>query len=51
MSYDVLLHPDANEFIESLDDKSRRIVRKNLRKLGESPCRISATSVHCGQDL
>lgn len=37
MSYDVLLHPDAHEFLEGLDEKSRRIVRENLKKLGDNP--------------
>jgi mRNA-degrading endonuclease RelE of RelBE toxin-antitoxin system len=37
MSYDVLLHPDADEFLRGLDDKSERIVRDNLGKLAENP--------------
>ncbi len=37
MSYDVLLHPDADEFLRNLDDKSERIVRDNLRKLSDHP--------------
>jgi len=37
MSYEVLLHPDADEFLRGLDDKSERIVRDNLGKLAENP--------------
>ncbi|MCX2819753.1 MAG: mRNA-degrading endonuclease RelE of RelBE toxin-antitoxin system [Methanobacteriota archaeon] len=37
MSYDVLLHPDADGFLHGLDDKSERIVRDNLGKLAEDP--------------
>ena len=37
MSYDVLLHPDADEFLRGLDDKSKRIVRNNLKKLADNP--------------
>jgi len=37
MSYEVLLHPDADEFLRGLDDKSERIARDNLGKLAENP--------------
>ena len=37
MSYEVLLHPDADDFLRGLDDKSERIVRDNLGKLAENP--------------
>lgn len=38
MAYEVLLDEDsAQPYYESLDEKSRRIVRDNLRKLREDP--------------
>jgi mRNA-degrading endonuclease RelE of RelBE toxin-antitoxin system len=37
MSYEVLLHPNADEFLRGLDDKSERIVRDTLGKLAENP--------------
>lgn len=35
--YDLLVHPDALDFVESLDDKSERICKDNLEKLQENP--------------
>lgn len=37
MSYQVLLSDQAREFLSSLDEKSRRIVSDNLKKLAEDP--------------
>ena len=37
MSYEVLLHPDVDEFLRSLDEKSERICRDNLAYLEEHP--------------
>jgi len=37
MSYGVLLHPDADEYLRELDEKSERIVLENLEKLAENP--------------
>ncbi len=37
MNYEVLLAPDVHAFLDALDDKSRRIVTENLRKLGDDP--------------
>ncbi|UPM44852.1 type II toxin-antitoxin system RelE family toxin [Halocatena salina] len=37
MSYEVLLHPDVDEFLRSLDEKSERICRDNLAYLEENP--------------
>ena len=37
MSYNVLLAEDAREYVERLDQKSRRICTENLEKLTESP--------------
>lgn len=37
MTYKVYLAPEASEFLESLDSKSRRICLNNLRKLKDSP--------------
>ena len=36
MSYEVLLHPDVDEFLHSLDAKSERICRDNLAYLAEN---------------
>lgn len=36
-SYQILLSPDAKEYYSALDEKSKRIVRENLQKLGEEP--------------
>lgn len=35
--YDLLVHPDALDFVESLDDKSERICKDNLEKLERNP--------------
>lgn len=37
MSYNILLGEDALEYLEALDEKSRRIVKDNLRKLTDDP--------------
>jgi len=37
MSYEVLLSDDAVSYLRSLDEKSERICKENLRKLTESP--------------
>lgn len=37
MSYAVLLHPDVDAFLQSLDEKSERICRDNLAYLEEHP--------------
>lgn len=37
MSFEVLLGPDAREYVAALDEKSQRIVKDNLRKLQEDP--------------
>ncbi|WP_018258873.1 type II toxin-antitoxin system RelE family toxin [Halomicrobium katesii] len=37
MSYEILLAEDAREYVAALDDKSKRIVKDNLRKLAEEP--------------
>ncbi|WP_435065110.1 type II toxin-antitoxin system RelE family toxin [Halobaculum sp. EA56] len=37
MSYEVLLADSAREYLASLDEKSTRIVKDNLRKLGDDP--------------
>jgi mRNA-degrading endonuclease RelE of RelBE toxin-antitoxin system len=37
MTYEVRLHPDANQYIQSKDSKSQRIIKQNLRKLEEEP--------------
>lgn len=37
MSYNVFLSDDAREYLLALDDKSRRIVKDNLRKLENDP--------------
>jgi len=33
--YEVLVSPEVNELLDSLDEKSERIVRENLEKLSE----------------
>ena len=35
--YEVLLHPDVQEFLEVADEKTERVVRDNLEKLAENP--------------
>jgi mRNA-degrading endonuclease RelE of RelBE toxin-antitoxin system len=37
MSYEVLLAEGAREYVGSLDEKSVRIVKENLRKLADDP--------------
>jgi mRNA-degrading endonuclease RelE of RelBE toxin-antitoxin system len=37
MTYQVLLHPDADAFLDDLDEKSERICRENLGYLAENP--------------
>lgn len=37
MSYNVLLSDDARDYIQSLDEKSARIIKDNLRKLADDP--------------
>lgn len=37
MTYKVFLHPDVHAFIQSLDEKSQRIVKSKLRTLREEP--------------
>jgi mRNA-degrading endonuclease RelE of RelBE toxin-antitoxin system len=37
MSYEVLLAEEAREYVAALDEKSKRIVKDNLRKLTDDP--------------
>ncbi len=37
MVYKVLIDREALKYVNSLPDKSQRIVKENLRKLGENP--------------
>jgi len=37
MSYEVLLSDDAREYVTNLDEKSRRILKENLRTLADDP--------------
>jgi mRNA-degrading endonuclease RelE of RelBE toxin-antitoxin system len=37
MSYEILLAPEAREYVGALDEKSQRIVKDNLRKLEDDP--------------
>lgn len=37
MAYQVVMSPKANEFYSSVDEKSKRIVKRNLRELEEDP--------------
>lgn len=37
MTYDVLLAEEAREYVDALDEKSTRIVKRNLRKLEDDP--------------
>ncbi|WP_336136438.1 type II toxin-antitoxin system RelE family toxin [Natronomonas amylolytica] len=37
MTYEVLLGDDAREYYTALDEKSQRIVKKNLQKLADDP--------------
>lgn len=35
--YEVLVSPDINEFLQAQNDKTRRIVKENIRKLEKNP--------------
>lgn len=35
--YQVLLHPDVQEFLDAADEKTERIIRDNLDYLSENP--------------
>lgn len=35
--YEVLISPEINEFLQTQDEKTRRIVKENLEKLEENP--------------
>lgn len=37
MSYKLYLEPDAKDFLDKLDDKSKRICKDNLRKVEDNP--------------
>lgn len=37
MSYNILLGDVARDYLNSLDEKSQRIVKENLKKLAEEP--------------
>jgi mRNA interferase RelE/StbE len=37
MSFTVMLSPDAREYLDSLDDKRARNIRKHLKKLEKDP--------------
>lgn len=37
MTYEIRLHPDADDYIKTKDSKSQRIIKNNLRKLEEEP--------------
>lgn len=37
MSYNILLADEAREYVVALDDKSKEIVKDNLRKLEDDP--------------
>lgn len=37
MSYKVYVEPEVQDFINNLDDKSKRICKNNLQKLEENP--------------
>jgi mRNA interferase RelE/StbE len=37
MSFTVMLSPDAKEYLDSLDDKRARIIRKHLKELEKDP--------------
>lgn len=37
MSYELLLAEEAREYVAAVDEKSKRIVRDNLRKLADDP--------------
>lgn len=37
MSYKLYLEPEARDFLENLDDKSKRICKSNLQKVEDNP--------------
>jgi mRNA-degrading endonuclease RelE of RelBE toxin-antitoxin system len=37
MTYEIRLHPDADDYIKAQDSKSQRIIKNNLKKLEEEP--------------
>lgn len=37
MNYKLYLEPEAKDFIDTLDDKSQRICKDNLRKVEDNP--------------
>lgn len=37
MTYEIRLHPDADEYIKSRGAKGKRIIKNNLEKLEEDP--------------
>lgn len=37
MSYKLYLEPDARDFLDNLDDKSKRICKDNLQKVEDNP--------------
>ncbi len=37
MSYEVLVVPEINDFLQNQNKKTRRVIKENLRKLEESP--------------
>lgn len=37
MTYQVLLDEDVKDFLDSCDDKTKRIIKENLQKLAENP--------------
>jgi mRNA-degrading endonuclease RelE of RelBE toxin-antitoxin system len=37
MTYEIRLHPDADDYIKARDSKSQRIIKNNLKKLEEGP--------------
>lgn len=37
MSYEILLAEEAREYVAALDEKSKRIIKENLRKLSDDP--------------
>ncbi len=37
MSYKILVTPEVKEFVSNLDEKTRRIIKNNLKKLEKEP--------------
>ncbi len=37
MSYKILITPEINEFLQNQEEKTRRIIKSNMEKLGENP--------------